>query len=281
MFVIKSFVSPSSSKLWSVQSRCLSLLSNLKPSNNSTRNHKRVGRGPSSGYGKTSGRGQKGQKARGTVKPWFEGGQTPITKLFPKIGFKRVNAPELAVLNLERVMRFHRDGRLVLKEGEVLNMRKMKQLGLITGTLRDGVKVLASGKEKFNLPLRIEATRASTEAIRAIERAGGEFTARYFTKLSLKAHLYPEYFFFKRGYIPLSARPTKKRDVHYYSRVDKRGYLVKENHHLYQAIQNAKTSKPKKTNVTTEGMETLGSTVNDSAYGFQTSGVMKLSDLNL
>jgi large subunit ribosomal protein L15 len=215
------------------------------------------------------------------VKPWFEGGQTPITKLFPKIGFKRVSALELNVLNLDRVLEFHRAGRLGLREGEVLNMRKMKQLGLITGPLKDGVKILANGKEEYDLPIKIEATRASTEAIRAIERAGGEFTAKYFTKLSLRAHLHPEYFFLKRGYVPLEARPTKRREVHYYSRVDKRGFLVKENHPLLQAIQDAKTSKPKTFTVKAASLENLGSTVNEAAEGFQNSGIFKLSDLKI
>lgn len=215
------------------------------------------------------------------MKPWFEGGQTPITKLFPKIGFKRVGAPELSLLNLERVVEFHKSGRLVLEEGGVLNMRKMKQLGLITGSLKDGVKVLANGKELLDFPIKIEATRASTEAIRAIEKAGGSFTAKYFTELSLRAHLYPEYFLLKRGYVPLEARPTKKRDVHFYSRADKRGYLVKENHPLLQAIENAKQGKRRSTEVKTSPTVNLGNDVNESAPGFQKSGVFKLSDLSL
>lgn len=278
MFPFRSLFSSFSSV---VQTRSISLLSNLHPPLNSTKAFKRLGRGPSSGTGKTSGRGQKGQKARGTVKPWFEGGQTPIVKLFPKVGFKRVTALEIKPLNLNRIISFVESGRLTLKEGEVLDMRKMKKYGLITGTLRDGVKILANGKELLNFPLKIEATRASTEAIRAIEKAGGEFTARYFSKLSLRAHLHPEYFLEKRGYVPLEARPVKRRDVHYYSRMDKRGYLIKENNKLYQAIQEARNAKPTYKIVKTNTDENLGSTVNHSASGYQKSGIVSLADLKL
>lgn len=264
------------------QVRSVSLLSRLHPSLNSTKSFKRVGRGPSSGYGKTSSRGQKGQKARGSVKPWFEGGQTPITKLFPKTGFKRVTALDLQVLNLQRINEFIEKGRLELKEGQVLDMRLMKKSGLISGSLKDGVKILADGKEKFQYPIKIEATRASTEAIRAIEKAGGEFTARFFSKLSLRAHINPEHFLTTRGHIPLPARPTKKRDIDYYSRVDKRGYLIKEDNSLLQAIARAQVAKPKiekqNTKVSAEG---LGSKVNESALGFTNSGIFKLADLKL
>ncbi|KAH3688363.1 hypothetical protein WICPIJ_000650 [Wickerhamomyces pijperi] len=262
------------------QVRSVSLLSHLHPSLNSTKSFKRVGRGPSSGYGKTSSRGQKGQKARGSVKPWFEGGQTPITKLFPKTGFKRVTALDLNIVNLQRIGDFIKSGRLHLKEGEVLDMRLMKRSGLVSGSLKDGVKILAEGKERFEYPIKIEATRASTEAIRAIERAGGEFTARYFSKLSLRAHINPEHFLLTRGHIPLQARPTKKRDIDYYSRVDKRGYLIKEDNSLLKAIAQAQVAKPK---IAKQDNKTSieASTVNESAAGFTNSGIFKLSDLKL
>ncbi|CCH46873.1 54S ribosomal protein L10, mitochondrial [Wickerhamomyces ciferrii] len=287
MFLLKSLLPRQSqaSILGSIIStRSVSLLSRLQPSNKSTHTSKRVGRGPSSGYGKTSGRGQKGQKARGSVKPWFEGGQTPIFKLFPKIGFKNVKALQLKELNLEKIVQFKKDGRLNLEEGEVLNMRKMRQLGLVTGTLRDGVKILADGKERLNFPLKIEATRASAEAIKAIENAGGEYTARFFTKLGLRAHLNPLYFLQTRGYVPLPGRPVKKKTISYYSSPEKRGYLIKENDPLLVAIENAKTAKPKQRTVKKTLMEGLLSgskDINVAAKGFNKSGVFKLSDLKL
>ncbi|KAM3164544.1 54S ribosomal protein L10 [Lachancea thermotolerans] len=221
------------------QCRQVSILSQLRPSEGSIKAYKRVGRGPSSGRGKTSTRGQKGQKARGKVKSWFEGGQTPIYKLFPKIGFTNVTSLTLNELNLERIMWFHRKGRLNLAPGETLDMKKMKDIGLVTGSIKHGIKVLGEGKQFYNLPIKIEATRASKDAIQAIEKAGGEFTARYFNQLGLKAHLSPQWFLQKRGRIPLQARPVKRKDIDYYSNEKKRGYLVKENDPLLQQIQQA------------------------------------------
>lgn len=220
--------------------RPLSILGSLKPSEGSTHGYKRLGRGPSSGKGKTSGRGQKGQKARGHVKSWFEGGQTPIFKLFPKIGFTNVTSLELKELNLDRITWFHQKGRLHLAEGETLTMQKMKKLGLITGPIKDGVKILGNGKYSFNLPIKIEATRASQGAIEAIENAGGEFTARYFNNLGLRAHLSPNWFLEKYGRVPLQARPTKRKDIDYYSNAEKRGYMIKENDSYYQTLKAAR-----------------------------------------
>ncbi|CAI4035843.1 hypothetical protein SMKI_14G0500 [Saccharomyces mikatae IFO 1815] len=219
--------------------RYVSILGQLKPSDGSTKSFKRLGRGPSSGLGKTSGRGQKGQKARGKVKSWFEGGQTPIYKLFPKIGFTNVNAKPLKELNLERIQWFYDKNRLDLQPGEVLDMNKMKKLGLVTGPIKYGVKILASGKFHYNLPIALEASRASAKAIEAIEKAGGKFTARYYTPLGLRVHLNPQWFLRKRGRLPLQARPTRRKDIDFYSKEEKRGYLVMEKDKLLQDIKNA------------------------------------------
>lgn len=204
--------------------RWVSMLGTLKPSEGSTKSFKRLGRGPSSGKGKTSGRGQKGQKARGKVKPWFEGGQTPIYKLFPKVGFTNVHSKTYNELNLERIQSFYEKG--LLRSEEILDMRTMKKVGLVTGTVKDGVKILGKGAFNYKVPLKIEASGASQKAIEAIERAGGSFVAKYFNALGLRAHLHPEWFLRKRGRVPLQARPTKRKVIDYYSNPDKRGYLV-------------------------------------------------------
>ncbi|CAI1665911.1 hypothetical protein SEUBUCD646_0N00530 [Saccharomyces eubayanus] len=219
--------------------RYVSLLGQLKPSDGSTKSFKRLGRGPSSGLGKTSGRGQKGQKARGKVKSWFEGGQTPIYKLFPKVGFTNANAKPLKELNLERIQWFHDKNRLNLQPGEILDIKKMRKIGLVTGPIKNGIKILASGKFHYSLPISIEASRASAKAIEAIERAGGKFTARYYTPLGLRAHLNPEWFLKKRGRLPLQARPTKRKDIDYYGKEEKRGYLIMEKDKLLKDIENA------------------------------------------
>ncbi|CCK72589.1 mitochondrial 54S ribosomal protein uL15m KNAG_0K02260 [Huiozyma naganishii CBS 8797] len=220
--------------------RAIHLISTLKPAANSTKSFKRLGRGASSNKGKTSGRGQKGQKARGKVKAWFEGGQTPIYKLFPKIGFTNVHARPLVPLNLERIVWFHRKGRLNLNEGEVLDMKKMRDAGVVTGKIKYGIKLLARGQFEFNLPWKVEASAASTKAIAAIERAGGSFVARYFSPMCLKAHLSPGWFIKRTGRVPLPARPIKRKYIDYYSNPDKRGYLIVENDPYYQRLQEAK-----------------------------------------
>ncbi|GAV47285.1 hypothetical protein ZYGR_0H01260 [Zygosaccharomyces rouxii] len=220
--------------------RSVSILGNLKPSEGSTKGFKRLGRGPSSTKGKTSGRGQKGQKARGKVKSWFEGGQTPIYKLFPKIGFTNVNARPLNELNLQRIQWFHDCGRLNLEPGEVLDMKKMKDLGLVTGPIKHGIKILGNGKTNFNVPIKIEASKATPDAIQAIEKVGGEFTSRYFSQFGLRAHLVPHWFLEKRGRIPLQARPTKRKDIEYYSDESRRGYLIKEKSEYWKTIMEAR-----------------------------------------
>lgn len=124
---------------------------------------KRVGRGMSSGSGKTSGRGQKGQKARSKVRVGFEGGQTPLFKRLPKRGFTNVNRKNYVIVNLETLNQFE-DGtevtpELLLKE-RVINNQK------------DGVKVLAKGE--LEKSLTVKAQKFSVAAKEAIEAAGGK-----------------------------------------------------------------------------------------------------------
>ncbi|MCK9493786.1 MAG: 50S ribosomal protein L15, partial [Acholeplasmataceae bacterium] len=79
------------------------MLNELKPVEGARKNRKRLGRGPGSGTGKTSGKGNKGQLARsgGGTRPGFEGGQLPFFQRLPKRGFKNVNRKEYAVINLK------------------------------------------------------------------------------------------------------------------------------------------------------------------------------------
>ena len=89
-------------------------LHELQPVEGSRKERNRVGRGIGSGNGKTSGRGQKGQKARsgGGVRPGFEGGQNPLFRRIPKRGFNNVNRKEFAVVNLTDLNKFE-DGTVV------------------------------------------------------------------------------------------------------------------------------------------------------------------------
>ena len=92
-------------------------LHEIKPNDGAIKPKKRVGRGTGSGLGKTSGKGHKGQNARsgGGVAIGFEGGQTPIFKTFPKIGFSNVNRLNYAIVNLSDLNKFE-DGCVVTPE---------------------------------------------------------------------------------------------------------------------------------------------------------------------
>ncbi|KAK6465268.1 mitochondrial 54S ribosomal protein YmL10/YmL18 [Scheffersomyces coipomensis] len=214
----------------------------LKPNDGAVVGYKRLGRGQASGLGKTSGRGQKGQKARGKVPRWMEGGQTPYHLRFPIIGFKRPHKKEYHQLNLDRIQEFWNTNRIPLKEGGLLDIKVMRECGLITGSIKDGVKILGNGAEEYNVPLNIEASRASDKAIQIIEKLNHTFVARYFTKLGLRAHLNPDLFLLKKGYVPLQARPTHRRDIEFYSNPEKRGYLLQDTSLLLDHLK-ANTTK--------------------------------------
>ena len=105
-----------------------------------TKSRKRVGRGPGSGMGKTSTRGQKGQKSRSgaSIAPWFEGGQTPLFRRIPKRGFNNARfTTEYAVINLSDLNRFN--------DGDTVTPELLKEMGIVKKQL-SGIKVLANGK---------------------------------------------------------------------------------------------------------------------------------------
>jgi large subunit ribosomal protein L15 len=137
-------------------------LHDLSPSAGSHRNRKRLGRGPGSGTGKTSGRGQKGQGARagGNVSPHFEGGQMPLHRRIPKRGFTNINRVEYQVVNVRDLERV---------EGDV-NVASLRGAGLI-GHARRPVKVLGQGE--VAKALSVEAHAFSKSAREKIEAAGG------------------------------------------------------------------------------------------------------------
>lgn len=137
-------------------------LHTLQPAEGSRRKAHRVGRGSSSGWGKTSKRGQKGQKARNSVRLGFEGGQTPLFQRLPKRGFNNINRKEYAIVNVESLNRF--------EDGAVVTPETLIEAGLIKKEL-DGVKVLGQGK--LERKLTVKATKFSKAAKEAIEACGG------------------------------------------------------------------------------------------------------------
>ncbi len=128
---------------------------------------KRVGRGPGSGMGKTSTRGEKGQKARSgaSIKPWFQGGQSPLFRRIPKRGFNNARYTiRYATINLSDLNNFFKDGDIVTPE-------VLKEKGIIKKQL-NGVKVLANGE--LEKKLTVKANRFSSKAVSKIESAGGK-----------------------------------------------------------------------------------------------------------
>ncbi len=140
-------------------------LSNLKPAPGSTKNRKRIGRGPGSGTGKTSGKGHKGQNARsgGGVKPGFEGGQMPLQRRVPKRGFTSLNKKVYNLVNLRDLDAF--------EAGTVVDVEQFGKAGLITD-MKDGIKVLADGE--LTKALTVQAHKFSKSAVEKIEAAGGK-----------------------------------------------------------------------------------------------------------
>ena len=141
-------------------------LNELKPNENAFKTKKRVGRGPGSGLGKTSGKGHKGQNARsgGGVRPGFEGGQLPLFRRLPKRGFSNAKFKTVyAVINLSDLNKF--------ESGAVVTPDILKEMGILKKQL-DGVKVLGNGN--LEKKLTVKAHKFSNTAKEAIEKMGGK-----------------------------------------------------------------------------------------------------------
>ena len=152
-------------------------LNELSDRPGATKAKKRLGHGPGSGLGKTSGRGVKGQKARtGVAIKGFEGGQMPLHRRLPKRGFNNIFAKKYNELNLGRVQSAIDAGLLDAKQP--ITVDALKQAGLIRRT-KDGVRLLGHGELKTKLAF--EVTGASGSAIKAVEAAGGTVTLKSIT----------------------------------------------------------------------------------------------------
>lgn len=139
-------------------------LSNLSPAPGSTRPRKRIGRGSSSGHGKTAGKGQKGQNSRagGGVAVGFEGGQMPMSRRLPKRGFTNIFAKNIAVVNVSDLGCFEDD--------DIVDVVSLRNARLVRGRF-DGVKILGNGD--LNVKLRVIVDAISASAREKIEKAGG------------------------------------------------------------------------------------------------------------
>ena len=141
-------------------------LNELQKNIGATHAKKRVGRGPGSGLGKTSGRGQKGKKARSgaSINPVFEGGQLPLYRRIPKRGFSNARFKTVyAVINVEDFNKF--------EDGTVVTPALLKDMGLVKKQF-DGVKVLGNGK--LEKKITIQANKFSKSALDKIKEAGSK-----------------------------------------------------------------------------------------------------------
>jgi len=139
-------------------------IEDLSPAPGSRKKKKRVGRGPGSGCGKTSTRGEKGQKARagGGKGPAFEGGQMPLVRRVPKRGFTNIFREPFAVVNLSALE--------ALPEGEAITVELLLENGLVRKSAKR-IKVLGEGELSRGINVNVHAVSAS--ARQKIESAGG------------------------------------------------------------------------------------------------------------
>lgn len=140
-------------------------LNELSPAPGSVKESKRIGRGHGSGWGKTAGKGHKGQKARSgaSIRPGFEGGQMPLQRRVPKRGFNNIFAAKAVAINVAALNAF--------EDGAVVDAQALKAAGIVKN-IENGVKILGNGKVDKKLTVKVSAF--SESAKEKIEAAGGK-----------------------------------------------------------------------------------------------------------
>jgi len=141
------------------------MLEGLKPPTGAVKKPKRLGRGEGSGWGKTSGRGHKGQKSRsgGSIPRGFEGGQMPLQRRLPKRGFRSQFRTEYHIVNLGSLS-------TLFESGDTVDAEALVAKGLIRNTKLD-VKFLAKGE--LTIPLTLKGKKISASAEKKVLAAGG------------------------------------------------------------------------------------------------------------
>ena len=140
-------------------------LHELSPAESKKKGSKRIGRGHGSGWGKTAGKGHKGQKARsgGSIRPGFEGGQMPLQRRIPKRGFNNIFAKTIVAINVSALNAF--------EDGAEVTTEALIEKGIIKAAY-DGVKILSNGT--LNKKLTVKVAAYSAAAKQKIEAAGGK-----------------------------------------------------------------------------------------------------------
>lgn len=140
-------------------------LHELSPAEGSKKGSKRIGRGHGSGWGKTAGKGHKGQKARsgGSIRPGFEGGQMPLQRRIPKRGFNNIFAKKIVAINVSALEAF--------EDGAEVTTAAIVEKGIVSEAY-DGIKILGNGTLTKKLNVKVAAY--SESAKQKIEAAGGK-----------------------------------------------------------------------------------------------------------
>lgn len=187
-------------------------LDNIRDNDGAKKKKVRLGRGRGSGCGKTSGRGQKGQRARNSVRLGFEGGQTPLQKRLPKRKyydrFERILQP----VPLGRIQHYIDIGRIDNSEGKAITMRELVRSGCVRKP-KDGVVLVKGGA--FEEKVDIQITECEPEAASQVLAAGGKVTLAWYNKLGLRVLLRPERWAQKGLPLPRWARPPPKFEHRY------------------------------------------------------------------
>jgi large subunit ribosomal protein L15 len=140
-------------------------LHELSPAEGSKKSVKRIGRGHGSGWGKTAGKGHKGQKARSGkgMRVGFEGGQMPLQRRIPKRGFNNIFAKKVVAINVGTLNKF--------EDGAVVDIAALTEKGIVKNSF-DSVKILSNGT--ITKKLTVKASAFSEGAKAKIEAAGGK-----------------------------------------------------------------------------------------------------------
>ena len=140
-------------------------LHELSPAQGATKASRRIGRGHGSGWGKTAGKGHKGQKARsgGSIRPGFEGGQMPLQRRIPKRGFNNIFAKKIVAINVSALEAF--------EDGAEVTAEALIEKGIVKNEY-DGIKILGNGNLTKKLTVKVAAY--SEPAKQKIEAAGGK-----------------------------------------------------------------------------------------------------------
>lgn len=146
------------------------LLSNLKYKDGSRKRRKRIGRGQGSGHGGTATRGHKGEGARSGVsyRPWFEGGQMPLSRRVPKFGFTNIFRQEYEAVNVDKLEKLAASGKL---QDGLVTPEILHKIGVVSKKSLP-LKILGNGELKTKL--NVSAHAFSKTAVEKIEAAGGK-----------------------------------------------------------------------------------------------------------